>query len=257
MILLTLDCSGSLINELLMVGYGREELARNNVKVVCKRSRKLVMVGGNVAAGSRTDQMKRRLTWRPPLESRMSDLMSEEKIDRDTPESNSLSTEDRRHEGAESPERLTDRLARTKSFDDSHAEWLRVQALTELRPDYGTFLKDEELIELFPEAAETYHVDDIRRALMMIRMILDYGESAFTRDEGEAVYILITCILLQEDYWFDGTWSANNPAARERDVLDRRPSMPGLNFDTDDDGFDWDTDKSEICSGKGPQEDLP
>ena len=53
----------------------------------------------------------------------------------------------------------------TASCGDTHdAEWIRQRELEKPRPDYGTFLKDQELIELFPEAAEVYHVDDIRRA---------------------------------------------------------------------------------------------
>jgi hypothetical protein len=145
------------------------------------------------------------------------------------------SDQDRHHEGSERFERLTDRLARTTSFDESHSEWLRVQALSEPRPDYGTFLKDEELIELFPESADYYHVDDIRRALMMIRMILDYGECAFTDWDGDAVYILLACILEQSDYALDGTCSANNPAARKRDARAHPSPMPGLDFDDEDD----------------------
>ena len=145
------------------------------------------------------------------------------------------SDQGRHHEGGGKLERLVDRLSRTTSFDESHREWRRVQALTEPRPDYGTFLKDQELIELFPEAAEVYHVDDIRRALMMIRMILDYGECAFTDWDGLAVYDLLSCIREQENFWFDGTWSANNPAARKRDARACTTPMPGLNFDDEDD----------------------
>ena len=61
-----------------------------------------------------------------------------------------------------SAECLTCRLKRTKSFEASRSEWIRQQELEKPRPDYGTFLKDEELIELFPESADYYHVDDIR-----------------------------------------------------------------------------------------------
>lgn len=132
---------------------------------------------------------------------------------------------------------LMDRLVLTASFDESEREYLRVQALKEQRPDYGTFLKDEELTELLPEAAESYHVDDIRRALMMIRMILDYGESAFTFESGLAVYDLLSCILEQDDFWFDGTWSANNPAARDPEASVRSSSTADLDFDSDDDDF--------------------
>ncbi len=134
-----------------------------------------------------------------------------------------------------STECLTCRLKRSKSFEASHAEWIRQQELEKPRPDYGTFLKDDELIELFPESADYYHVDDIRRALIMIRMILDYGEGAYTRDDGDAVYILLACILEQSDYALDGTWSANNPAARKRDARARPTSIPGLDFDDEDD----------------------
>ena len=160
------------------------------------------------------------------------------------------SDQDRHHEGSERFERLTDRLARTTSFDGSRSEWLRVQALSEPRPDYGTFLKDQELIELFPEAADIYHVDDIRRALMMIRMVLEYGEGAFTRDDGDAVYLLLACILEQSDDILDGTWSANNPAARERDVRARTTPMPGLDFDDDD---DFEDDEESLERPQRPQ----
>ena len=155
----------------------------------------------------------------------MLDPECEEQIDRDEREGRSPS----------STERLTDRLTRTTSFDASRAEWIRQRELEKPRPDYGTFIKDEELMELFPEAAEVYHVDDIRRALMMIRMILDYGENAFTCEDGEAVYVLLACILEQNDCWFDGTWSANNPVARRRDAGGRPTCMPGLEFDDEDD----------------------
>lgn len=165
----------------------------------------------------------------------MSDQECEEQIDRDAPESRSPSTQERFHEGTERFESLTDRLTRTTSFDASRAEWIRQRELEKTRPDYGTFLKDEELKELFPEAAEVYHVDDIRRALMMIRMILDYGENAFTCEDGEAVYVLLACILEQNDCWFDGTWSANTPVARRRDARARPTPMPGLDFDDEDD----------------------
>lgn len=155
----------------------------------------------------------------------MLDLECEMNLDRDESDGRSpLSTEC-----------LTCRLKRTKSFEASHAEWIRQQELEKPRPDYGTFLKDQELIELFPEAAEVYHVDDIRRALMMIRMILDYGENAFTDCDGLAVYDLLSCIREQENFWFDGTWSANNPAARKRDARACPTPMPGLNFDDEDD----------------------
>jgi hypothetical protein len=143
------------------------------------------------------------------------------------------SDQDRHYESTERVECLTDRLTRTTSFDASRAEWLRQRALEKPRPDYGTFLKDEELIELFPEAAATYHADDIRRSLMMIRMILEYGEAAFTLEDGDTVHTLLVCILEQEDYWFDGTWSANNPAERDRNVARPKP-MPSLDFDDDD-----------------------
>ncbi len=109
-----------------------------------------------------------------------------------------------------------------------------MQELEKPRPDYGTSLNDEELTELFPKAADSYHVDDIRRALMMIRMILDYGENAFTAEKGLAVYDLLWCILEREDFWFDGTWSANNPAARERDARASPTFTPGLDFDDED-----------------------
>ncbi len=129
---------------------------------------------------------------------------------------------------------LTGFFKRTKSFEASRAEWIRQRELEGPRPDYGTFLKDEELIELFPEAADFYHVDDIRRGLMMIRRILDYGENAFTAEKGLVVYDLLWCILEREDFWFDGTWSANNPAARERDARASPTSTPGLDFDDED-----------------------
>jgi hypothetical protein len=164
------------------------------------------------------------------------------------------SDQDRHHEGTERSERLTDRLSRTTSFDESHREWFRVQALSEPRPDYGTFLKDQELIELFPEAAEIYHVDDIRRALMMIRMILDYGENAFTDCDGLAVYDLLSCILEQENFLFDGTWSANNPAARKRDARVRPTFMPGLEFDDeDDDDLNLEDDEEPLERPQRPQ----
>jgi hypothetical protein len=70
---------------------------------------------------------------------------------------------------------------------------------------------------------------------MMIRMILECGEAAFTLDDGDAVHTLLVCILNQDDFWFDGTWSANNPAARKRDVRARPAPMPGLDFDDEDD----------------------
>jgi len=70
---------------------------------------------------------------------------------------------------------------------------------------------------------------------MMIRMILDYGEGAFTDWDGLAVYDLLSCIREQENFWFDGTWSANNPAARKRDARACTTPMPGLNFDDEDD----------------------
>ena len=97
-------------------------------------------------------------------------------------------------------------------------------------------------MELFPEATEPYHVDDVRRALMMIRMILDYGESAFTEGDGLAVYDLLWCILGQDDFWFEDTWSANDPAARERNLRARPNPMPSLDFDDDDDDFDFEDD---------------
>ena len=162
----------------------------------------------------------------------MTDPKHAGQIDRAAPESRNPSTQDRHHEDTERLESLTERLAHTTAFENSRAEWLRQRELEKLRPDYGTFLKDDELIELFPEAAARYHVDDIRRALMMIRMILDYGEGAFT--DGQAVFDLVSCILEQSDYWFDGTWSANNPAAKKRQVRARPTSMPGLDFDDDE-----------------------
>lgn len=104
------------------------------------------------------------------------------------------------------------------------------------------FLKDEELIELLPEASEIYHADDIRRALMMIRMILDYGESAFAFDDGLAVYDLLSCILEQDNFHFDGTWSANNPATRDPEASVRSNFTADLEFDFDDDDFEIDSD---------------
>lgn len=80
------------------------------------------------------------------------------------------SDQDRHDESTGRVECLTDRLTRTTSFDASRTEWIRQRELSLPRPDYGTFLRDEELIELFPEAAAHYHVDDIRRALMMIHI---------------------------------------------------------------------------------------
>ena len=56
-----------------------------------------------------------------------------------------------------------------------------------------------------------------------------------TRDEGDAVYILLACILEQSDYSLDGTWSANTPVARRRDARARPTPMPGLDFDDEDD----------------------
>jgi hypothetical protein len=165
----------------------------------------------------------------------MSNQECEEQIDRDATETRSSSARDQHHGGGEKLERLVDRLKRMKSFEASRADWIRQQELEKPRPDYGTFLKDEELVELFPEAADFYHVDDIRRGLMMIRRILDYGENAFTAGDGVAAYDLLSCILEQEDYWFDGTWSANNPSATERDVPARPTPMPGLDFDDEDD----------------------
>ena len=70
----------------------------------------------------------------------------------------------------------------------------------------------------------------------MTRMILDYGEGAFTDgDDGDAVHSLLVCILGQGNFWLDGTWSANNPAARKRDECACPTPMPSLDFDDDDD----------------------
>ena len=133
---------------------------------------------------------------------------------------------------------LMDRLVLIASFDESQKECFRVQALKEQRPDYGTFLKDEELVELFPEAADSYHVDDVRRALMMIRMILDYGEASFTVDEGDAVHTLLWCILGEENICLDGTWAVNNPVARREKARVRAAQTTSVYFDDDDFALD-------------------
>jgi hypothetical protein len=163
----------------------------------------------------------------------MCDPRFEEDVDRNLQDRASASTQDGPHGDTDRHERLADRLACTTSFADSHREWLRVQELAKSRPDYGTFLKDEELKELFPEAAADFHVDDVRRGVMMIRMILDYGEAAFTADEGDAVHTLLWCILGEAEICLDGTWSTNNPAARKRRI--RSTPMPSLDFGDDDD----------------------
>jgi hypothetical protein len=152
-----------------------------------------------------------------------------------------------RLESTEKSERLIDRLVLTESFNESQQEHFRVQALKEQQPDYGTFLKDEELVELFPEAADSYHVDDVRRALMMIRMILDYGEASFTVDEGDAVHTLLWCILGEEDICLDGTWSANNPAARREKERARAAQRTSV----DDDDLLADTESIE--SNQSPE----
>lgn len=178
----------------------------------------------------------------------MPDPRLENQADREVPENIDASDQQPSRAQSEPSECLVNRLAETASF---RSDRRRIAEFEKSRPDYGTFLKDEELIELFPEAAENYHVDDIRRAVMMVRMILDYGEAAFSRDQGEAIYILITCILDQEDLWFDGTWCPNNPAARRQEASDCSVQPPGLKFDDvgglddDDDDFDWDTDNDE------------
>lgn len=153
-------------------------------------------------------------------------------------ETKCLSTQARQDERVEQPEHLIDRLALIPSFEANNSELLRVQALKKPQPDYGTFLKDAELAELFPEAADIYSVDDIRRALMMIRMILDYGEAAFSIDDGEAVYVLLACILEQNEFWFDGTWSAANPAELDPEVNVSPNTIPDLEFDFEDDDFE-------------------
>ena len=89
--------------------------------------------------------------------------------------------------------------------------------------------------ELYPEAAEVFDVDDVRRAVIMIRMILDYGESSFSRDDGDAVHSLLRGILDQEDYLFDGTWSASNSAEIVRAARDA--SVPDLDSITDDEAI--------------------
>ena len=73
----------------------------------------------------------------------MSDQECEEQVDRDAPKSRNPAAQDRRHVGGELVERLTDRLMHTTAFVD---EWIRQRELEKPRPDYGTFLKDAELL---------------------------------------------------------------------------------------------------------------
>lgn len=172
----------------------------------------------------------------------------DDQIDREVLEGSDAIAQHEPRGQAERSERLVDRLEETASFIRDRR---RIAEFENPRPDYGTFLKDEELIELFPEAADDYSVDDIRRAVLMIRMILDYGEAAFTVHEGDVVHTLIKCILDQEDFWFDGTWSPNNPATKMRARRVCSFEMPGLNFDDDNDDldgddFDWDADDDDF-----------